>query len=90
MARWASIEFEPSAKNGCDLTSRTRAQHRVGAQPALLCALANTVDAIAFREGWRAADLRPGDMLDIAFNLEQNEWQGQKRIEIHVRDLRQT
>jgi len=47
-----------------------------------------TVDAIAFREGWRAADLRPGDMLDIAFNLEQNEWQGQKKIEIHVRDLR--
>jgi single-stranded-DNA-specific exonuclease len=49
-----------------------------------------TVDAIFFREGWRAADLRPGDVLDIAFILEQNEWQGKKKVELHVRDIRTT
>lgn len=46
------------------------------------------VDAIAFREGAAAAELRPGQHLDLVYNLEQNIWQGQKKLEVKVRDFR--
>jgi len=46
------------------------------------------VEAIAFREGSFAAQLVPGQPLDLVYNIEQGSWQGQKRFEIKVRDFR--
>ncbi len=46
------------------------------------------VDAIAFREGERATELTQGQRLDIVYNIEESYWQGQKRLDIKIRDFR--
>ncbi len=44
------------------------------------------IDAIAFRLGeWQS---KMPARVDVAFNLEMNEWNGQKRMQMNVRDLR--
>jgi single-stranded-DNA-specific exonuclease len=43
-------------------------------------------DAIAFRQGERLAEL--GDRVDIVYNLEANEWNGERRLQLNVQDLR--
>lgn len=43
-------------------------------------------DAIAFRQGHRIAELPP--RLDIVYSLEVNEWEGRKRLQLNVKDLR--
>jgi len=46
-----------------------------------------TLDAIAFNQGeW--LNKMPA-RLDVAFQLEINEWQGEQRLQLNVRDLRQ-
>jgi hypothetical protein len=44
------------------------------------------MDAIAFNQGHWHNNLP--DRLDIAYHLEMNEWNGEKRIQLNVRDLR--
>jgi single-stranded-DNA-specific exonuclease len=45
-----------------------------------------TVDAIAFNQGhWQA---RLPARVDVAYHLEMNEWSGEKRLQLNVRDLR--
>ena len=45
-----------------------------------------TVEAVAFGEG-AAADSLP-QQIDIAFNLELNEWQGKRSVQLRLRDWR--
>ena len=45
-------------------------------------------DAIAFRQGdW--TDKLP-DRIDLVYNLEVNEWNGQRRLQLNVQDIRPT
>jgi len=45
------------------------------------------IDAIAFRLGAWAKKMP--QRLDVAFNLEVNEWNGQKNLQLNVRDLKE-
>ncbi|MCS6825528.1 MAG: single-stranded-DNA-specific exonuclease RecJ [Caldilinea sp.] len=45
-------------------------------------------DAVAFHQGEWAQHLGEGSRIDIAFQLEVNEWQGNKRLQLNVQDLR--
>jgi single-stranded-DNA-specific exonuclease len=45
-------------------------------------------DAIAFRQGDWAQKLP--DRIDLVYNLEVNEWNGQRRLQLNVQDIRPT
>jgi single-stranded-DNA-specific exonuclease len=45
-------------------------------------------DAVAFQQGEWAAELREGKRIDILFQVEINEWQGNRRLQLNVQDLR--
>ncbi|MBE2238340.1 MAG: single-stranded-DNA-specific exonuclease RecJ [Caldilineaceae bacterium] len=45
-------------------------------------------DAIAFQQGEWATHLREGNRIDLAFQVEVNEWQGNRRLQLNVQDLR--
>ena len=48
-----------------------------------------TWDGIAFRRADRASDLRPlPRRVDLVFALSANEWQGEKRLQFDIKDLR--
>lgn len=44
-------------------------------------------DAIGFRQSQHLQWLRPGMLIDVAYTLEENEWNGEKRLQLNVRDL---
>lgn len=46
--------------------------------------------AIAFRFGKHLDKIKPESSYDIAFNLEINEWQGYKKLQLRVVDLRES
>jgi single-stranded-DNA-specific exonuclease len=43
-------------------------------------------DAIAFRQGERMQAL--GERVDVVYSLEVNEWNGERRLQLNVRDIR--
>jgi single-stranded-DNA-specific exonuclease len=43
-------------------------------------------DAIAFRQGGRLTGLPT--LLDLAYSVEVNEWEGRRRLQLNVQDLR--
>jgi single-stranded-DNA-specific exonuclease len=46
------------------------------------------LDAVAFHQGeWRGY-LQEGSQIDLVFQVEANEWQGRKRLQLNVQDLR--
>ena len=45
-------------------------------------------DAVAFQQGEWAAHLAEGSRVDLAFQVEVNEWQGNRRLQLNVQDLR--
>jgi single-stranded-DNA-specific exonuclease len=45
-------------------------------------------DAVAFHQGEWAQHLGEGSRVDVAFQLEVNEWQGVRRLQLNVQDLR--
>jgi single-stranded-DNA-specific exonuclease len=45
-----------------------------------------TRDAIGFRMGERLSGL--GDLVDIVYHLEVNEWNGERRLQLNLRDIR--
>lgn len=51
---------------------------------------ANTtvMDAVAFQQGHWATHLSEGSRIDLAFQLDVNEWQGRRRLQLNVQDLR--
>ena len=46
------------------------------------------VDAVGFGMGERARDLYVGARVDAVFQLEANEWQGQRRLQLNLQDIR--
>lgn len=44
--------------------------------------------AIAFRQGHWAHKLRPSDCIDAVYQLEFNEWNGERRLQLDIQDLR--
>ncbi len=46
------------------------------------------LDAIAFHQGAWRSELGPGSRVDLAFQLEVNEWQGRRTLQLNVQDLR--
>jgi len=45
-------------------------------------------DAIAFKMGNRLLDIsKPGKRLTLAFVIEENEWMGEKTIQLNVRGI---
>lgn len=44
-------------------------------------------DAIAFRQGDRVAEARPGARLDVVFELRAERWNGEPRLTLHVEDF---
>lgn len=51
---------------------------------------ATSYSVIGFGSGEWAAKLRPGDLIDIVYNLEENNWNGQKTLQLKLKDLRKT
>jgi len=47
------------------------------------------LQAIAFRFGEHLDKIKPENNYDIAFNLEINEWQGHKKLQLRIVDLKQ-
>jgi|TARA_Y100000310_G_scaffold332328_1_gene407697 single-stranded-DNA-specific exonuclease len=45
-------------------------------------------DAIAFNMGKHYSDLLSGKPFDLAFVVEENEWQGRKSIQLNIRDIK--
>lgn len=45
-------------------------------------------DAIAFRFGAYAARLQRGDKINLAYTFEENEWNGEKRFQLNVKDIK--
>jgi single-stranded-DNA-specific exonuclease len=43
--------------------------------------------AIAFRQGHWANKLRPSQRINVVYNLEFNEWYGERNIQLNVKDL---
>ncbi len=46
-------------------------------------------EAIAFRLGHLARFFQTPRLIDIAYNLEANEWNGQRTLQLNIKDLRQ-
>jgi single-stranded-DNA-specific exonuclease len=45
-------------------------------------------DAIAFRFGAYAARLQRGARINLAYTFEENEWNGEKRFQLNVKDIK--
>ena len=45
-------------------------------------------NAIAFRQGYWADRLEISQPVDVVYNLEFNEWQGERRLQLNIKDLR--
>lgn len=45
-------------------------------------------NAIGFRQGERASSLRLGQLVDVVYTLEFNEWNGERQMQLELRDLR--
>ncbi len=48
---------------------------------------AKVFDAIAFGFGGKVEDFREGDRIDAVFNLNEDEWNGNKKIQIKIIDI---
>ena len=49
---------------------------------------AQPIAAIGFGLGNKLARIKTGDPFDIVFNIEENEWNGKKSIQLKVKDIR--
>jgi len=50
----------------------------------------NTVEGIAFGVCGKNYNISPGDLIDVVFHMQINEWQGRKGLQIVIKDLRKT
>jgi single-stranded-DNA-specific exonuclease len=46
------------------------------------------IDAIAFGMGERASELHIGDKVDVVYTIDENVWNGNKSLQLKVKDLR--
>ncbi len=70
---------------------------RVGAPPRVvgqdglklrLASAAGELDAVGWGMGDRAASVREGDRVDIAYRLERDSYQGVSRLQLRLADVR--
>ena len=47
-----------------------------------------SIPAIAFRQGYLAGEIKPGDMVDLIYRPTLNEWQGQVSLQLVVQAIR--
>lgn len=45
-------------------------------------------DAVAFHQGHRRDHVQEGTLIDVVYHLEANEWQGRRRLQLNVQDMR--
>jgi len=69
------VSFSPVGKDGSHL--KMRLQGRGG----------KIVNAIGFRLGHWAEQLKLGDEIDVAFEIQVNEWNGNRELQIRIEDL---
>jgi single-stranded-DNA-specific exonuclease len=48
------------------------------------------LDAVAFHQGHRRDQVQEEMLIDVVYHLEANEWQGRRRLQLNVQDLRAT
>jgi single-stranded-DNA-specific exonuclease len=46
------------------------------------------LDTIAFGFGYLSPKLTAGSLIDIAYNLEENEWNGRKNLQLKAKDIK--
>jgi single-stranded-DNA-specific exonuclease len=46
-----------------------------------------TWNGIAFRQGYWARELQPSQYVDVVYNLEFNEWNGDRTMQLNIKDL---
>ena len=46
------------------------------------------IDAIAFGFGEMISKINPGDMIDIAYTIDENTWNGRTTLQMKIRDIR--
>ena len=49
-----------------------------------------SMGGIAFRQGHRAGEFGPGDMIDLMYRPTQNEWQGRVSLQLDVKAMRRS
>lgn len=47
-----------------------------------------SIDAVGWRMGDRISQLKPGKIIDLAFNLEMNRWNGKSLVQLKLKDFR--
>jgi single-stranded-DNA-specific exonuclease len=47
-------------------------------------------EALAFGMGDRLSDVHTGDTIDIVYTVDENEWNGNKKLQLKVKDFRQS
>ena len=45
------------------------------------------MDGIAFGMGERAKEFHIGDEVDVVYTISQDEWNGNKRLQLKIKDL---
>lgn len=46
------------------------------------------ISSIAFQQGENLEDIRTGKQFDICYHLEENEWNGQKSLQLNIKDIK--
>jgi single-stranded-DNA-specific exonuclease len=46
------------------------------------------ISSIAFQQGEFLEDIRDGNHFDICYHLEENEWNGQKSLQLNIKDIK--
>jgi single-stranded-DNA-specific exonuclease len=46
------------------------------------------LDAVFFHHGEWRNQLDDGSLIDVVYQLEANEWQGRRRLQLNLQDLR--
>jgi single-stranded-DNA-specific exonuclease len=45
-------------------------------------------EAVAFNFGEYSSKIRPGNPIKLAYNLDINEWNGKKKLQLKIRDIK--
>jgi len=47
-----------------------------------------SITAIAFGQGQLAAKLKPGQLIDIIYSIEQNSWNNRQSLELKIKEIK--